>query len=53
MPLKPKREYHFSGNYRSLYSIDKRGKRRFCDSSYHKPSRSIGKRYPNFPPPPK
>lgn len=40
-------------DYRSIYRIDKNGKRQFADGTYHKPSRSVGKRMADFPPPPK
>lgn len=39
--------------YRSTYGIDQNGKRRFSDGTYHKPSRSVGKRMADYPPPPK
>lgn len=40
-------------DYRALYKIDGNGKRRFADGTYHKPSRSVGKRMADMPPPQK
>jgi hypothetical protein len=40
-------------DYRSTYGVDPNGKRRFADGTYHKPSRSVGKRMANYPPPQK